>query len=83
MALLNMTTEKNMQSSSWFEKMCFLASWWRPRSWPWGTPTAPQLRHKVLLRIPAPPCASGYHDWRKSVFPEIILKQGLEENGQV
>lgn len=46
-----MTTEKSTLSSSWCEKTCFSASWWRPRSWPWDIPTAPRLRPKVSIPL--------------------------------
>lgn len=94
-ALLNMTTEKNMLSSSWFGKTCFLASWWRPHSWPWATHTAPRLRHKVLMRLCSPPpvssCVSWFEEecgpwnyslnrgWRRRVRFSIFPKQWTGE----
>lgn len=76
-ALSNMTTGKNTPNLSWFEKTCFSASWWRRRSWPWGTPTALRPRHKVFVHLPSPLVPPVCHDVTRNVFPEIILQTRL------
>lgn len=64
--LLNMTTEKNTLSSSWCEKTCFSASWWRRHSWPWAIPTALLPRLKVITQTP-PPLQASCVPWNSSL----------------
>ena len=93
MALLSVTTGKSMLSSSWSARTCFSASWWRLRSWPWVTPTAPRPKHKVFSSPPPPRAAavpwfeeeyvprnnSPNRNWRLVIF-SIFPKFSQQQN---